>query len=113
MFADLEISKEKITYFYIAPKTVSKCGLKNVIDSAVSEALIQNNNADVLIGLQKQVKYNSKGEIESVVITGYPARYVNMRGAGEDYFMDVKYSGGTSSDGDPAALAGNFLKFGK
>jgi hypothetical protein len=112
VYADLDIKDTKITYFYIPSKTVANGGLDNIIDSAVSEALVQNNNADVLVGLQKQVKYNSVGEIESVVITGYPAHYTNMRSAGEKYFEDIKCSG-AQSNGAGSLVPSNLIKVGK
>lgn len=92
VYADLDIQQTKITYFYMPSKTVIAGGMDNVIDSAVSEALAQYGNADVLVGLQKQIKYNNMGEIESVVITGYPAHYINMRNADNGYFEDVKFA---------------------
>lgn len=112
VYVDLNVAETKITYFYIPSKTVVNCGLDNVIDSAVSEALVQNNNADVLIGLQKQIKYDGNGEIESVVITGYPAHYTNMRSAGEKYFENLNASG-AQNNADSSMIPGNPLKIGK
>jgi hypothetical protein len=110
VYADLDIQETKITYFYIPSKTVIAGGLDNIINSAVSEALVQNNNADVLVGLQKQIKYNSLGEVESIVITGYPAHYINMRNAGSSYFEDVKFESETPAGG---GLGNGLLKIGK
>ena len=33
----------------------------------------------MIVGLQTQTKYNDKGEIESINISGFPAKYVNFR----------------------------------
>ena len=110
VYADLDIQETKITYFYIPSKTVIAGGMDNIIDSAVSEALLQHNNADVLVGLQKQIKYNSTGEVESVVITGYPAHYTNMRAAGESYFQDVKFTPETPAE---SGLVRGLLGLGK
>lgn len=110
VYADLDIQETKITYIYIPTKTVVAGGLDNIINSAVSEALAQNNNADVLVGLQKQIKYNNLGEVESVVITGYPAHYINMRNADKGYFDDVKFTPETSTED---GLGNSFLKIGK
>ena len=110
VYADLDIQKTKITHIYIPTKTVVAGGLDNIINSAVSEALAQNNNADVLVGLQKQIKYNKLGEIESIVITGYPAHYTNMRAADDCYFQDVKFVPEAPNNG---VLGKGLLKIGK
>ncbi len=77
--ADIKVDGKKISFFMPVSENISSGGLQNVIDTAVKDALEQNGNADLLIGLQTQVKYNSKGIIESIAISGYPARYVNFR----------------------------------
>lgn len=110
VYADLDIQETKITYIYLPTKTVVAGGLDNIINRAVSEALAQNNNADVLVGLQKQIKYNNLGEVESVVITGYPAHYINMRNADKGYFDDVKFTPETSAED---GLGNSLLKIGK
>ena len=84
IFADLDVSTEKISYFYIPSKTVAIGGYDNIINTAVREALAANGNADVLVALETQVKYNSAGVVESVVITGYPAKYTNFRNANDE-----------------------------
>ena len=110
VYADLDVQQTKITYIYIPSKTVVAGGMDNIINSAVSEALAQNNNADVLVGLQKQIKYNKLGEIESIVITGYPAHYTNMRAADDCYFEDVKFIPEARTNG---ILGKGILKLGK
>lgn len=76
---DLSVSPNKISYFMLVSESVRQGGLDNVIATAVKEALESNGDADVLVGLQTQVKYNDKGEIESISLTGFPAKYVNFR----------------------------------
>lgn len=114
VFADLDVAKDKITYLYIPVKSVRTGGYDNVINSAVSEALASNGGADVLVGLEKQVKYNSKGEIESVVVSGYPAKYVNFRNPGDEYLREVSKASAASasSDKSSSSLLGK-LKLGK
>lgn len=85
--ADLKVSNEKINFFMQVSNTVRAAGEKNVIETAVREALTKCGNADVLIGLQTQIKYNSEGQIESIVVTGYPAVYVNFRNAPESLIL--------------------------
>ena len=89
VFADLDVSPTKITYFYLPSKTVLNGGYDNVINTAVREALLANGNADVLVALESQVKYTDEGKIESVTITGYPAKYVNFRNPGDDYLKGI------------------------
>ena len=76
---DLQVSPKKVTYFMLVSESVRMGGLDNVIATAVKEALEANGNADVIVGLQSQTKYNEKGEIESINISGFPAKYVNFR----------------------------------
>ena len=92
VFADLDVSPEKITYFLLPSKTVIKGGYDNVINTAVREALLANGNSDVLVALETQVKYDKDGQIESVTVTGYPARYVNFRNPGDDYLKTISPS---------------------
>lgn len=99
LMADLEVSSEKISYLFIPSQTVKTGGFENVLNCAVQEALEKNGNADVLVALEKQIKYNKKGEIESIVITGYPAKYVNFRSPGDDYLLEM-------SKAQPAATSG-------
>ena len=111
VFADLQVSPEKITYFMMPSKTVVMGGYDNVIDTAVREALLANGNADVLVALEKQVKYDKEGQIESVTITGYPAKYVNFRSPGDDYLKEIS----ASATSEPESQGGLFgkLKLGK
>ena len=89
VFADLEVSPKKISFSYHPSKIVIKGGVDNVVNSAVREALWSNGNADVMVGLETQVKYNADGELEYVTITGYPAKYVNFRNPGDDYLRTI------------------------
>lgn len=76
---DLKVSAKKISYFMLVSESVRNGGLDNVIATAVKEALEANGDGDVIVGLQTQTKYNEKGEIESINITGFPATYENFR----------------------------------
>ena len=92
LFADLDVSPTKISFFLIPSKTVINGGEDNVINTAVREALLANGNADVLVGLEKQMKYNDKGQVESITVTGYPAKYVNFRSPGDEYLRETSKS---------------------
>lgn len=96
IYADLEVSPVKISHFYIVPKTVAKVGYENVVNTAVREALLSNGNGDVLVGLETQAKYNRKGLLESITVSGYPAKYVNFRKPTEE---DLKFSASDSESG--------------
>lgn len=95
--ADLQVSETKISFFMPVSANLRAGGEKNVIDSAVKEALEQNGNADVLVGLQTQLKYNDKGDIESIAISGYPAKYVNFRNAPEELLKSMQGKESTES----------------
>lgn len=98
--ADLDVSETRITHFYIPSKIVAKAGVDNVINTAVREALMNNGNGDVIVGLQWQAKYNRRGKIESITIAGYPAKYTNFHKLTEE---DLKPSldGVTKPSGKP------------
>lgn len=76
---DLEVSPNKIEHFMNVTANVRLGGYDNIVATAVKEALEANGNADVLVGLQTQVKYSEKGEIVSILVSGFPAKYVNFR----------------------------------
>ena len=101
VFADLEVSPKKITFSYHPSKVVIKGGVDNVVNSAVREALWSNGNADVMVGLETQVKYNAEGEPEYVTITGYPAKYVNFRNPGDEYLRTIGASAAKESEVAP------------
>ena len=77
--ADLQIAPNRIKYFMLVTESIRMGGKLNVISTAVWEALAVNGNADVLVDPQTQIKYDKSGEIESITVTGYPAKYVNFR----------------------------------
>ena len=76
--ADLQVSDQKISYYYEVTELVRQGGFENIVETAVKEAL-DVNGADVLVGLEKQIKYNTDGKVVYINITGYPAKYVNFR----------------------------------
>ena len=101
LLADLDVSPTKISFFYIPSKTIVNGGADNIIDSAVREALLANGNADVLVGLEKQIKYNTDGQIESITVTGYPAKYVNFRSPGDDYLREMSKANANKEENTP------------
>lgn len=111
VFADLEVSPTKISFFYMPSKTVVAGGVENVIDSAVREALSSNGDADVLVGLEKQIKYNTNGKVESITVSGYPAKYVNFRNPGDDYLSKMGTNAPAKQESKGGVVGG--LKLGK
>jgi hypothetical protein len=106
--ADLEVVGEKISYFMIPSRTVLNGGEENVIKTAVREALLANGNADVLVALNTQIKYDADGQPESITVTGYPAKYVNFRSPGDEYILQQKSDEGITASG--TALPLPFMK---
>lgn len=88
VIADLEISDTKIVYAMTPSNIVRRGGEQNVVNTAVKEALYSNGNADVMIGLEYQIKYSPTRKIKSIVITGYPAKYKNFRNLEESQWLD-------------------------
>ena len=112
VLADLEVSPNKISYFFLPSQTVVNGGFENVVNTAVREALIANGNADVLVALEQQIKYTSEGAVESITVSGYPAKYVNFRSPGDEYLRELAKSSaketakGESKAGMPSLLGG-------
>jgi hypothetical protein len=55
--------------------------------------------SDVLIALEIHVKYDNDGKIESITITGYPAKHVNFRNPGDKYLSEMKTTENESNAG--------------
>ena len=87
LIVDLDVSPTKISYTYAPiPASIASLGKDNIINTAVKQALIENGNADVMVGLETQIQHSNIG-IESVIITGYPAKYVNFRHVDDDLWV--------------------------
>lgn len=111
VLADLDVSTTKISYFFLPSQTVVNGGFENVVNTAVREALIANGNADVLVALEQQVKYDANGKVESITVSGYPAKYVNFRSPGDDYLRELAKNptpekGKGQQGGAPSLLGG-------
>ncbi len=57
VLADLEVSPNKVNYYYVPTNAVHKAGVKNILNSAMREALAANGDADVFVGLEYEIKY--------------------------------------------------------
>ena len=83
IIADIKVSETKISHLYIPSKTVVAGGFDNIIQTAVREAIQAAGEYDVLVAKETQVKYADSGQVESVLVTGYPGKYVNWRSTKE------------------------------
>ena len=57
VLADLEVSPDKINYYYVPTTAVYRAGVKNTLNNAIREALLANGDADLLVGLEYEIKY--------------------------------------------------------
>lgn len=89
LYADVEVSPKKVSFFYIPKNSVLNGGKDNAIATAVHEALAANGNADLMVCLEKQIVYNKHGQIESITITGYPAHYKNFRSPSDEQLLEI------------------------
>jgi hypothetical protein len=53
--------------------------LNNVVNNAVTDALKQNGNADVLVHMTYDATLKKRGKVKKVVVSGYPATYKNFK----------------------------------
>ena len=101
VLADLDVAPNKISYFFLPSQTVVKGGFDNVVNTAIREALIANGNADVLVALEQQVKYGADGNVESITVSGYPAKYVNFRSPGDEYLRELTKESNKTNNKQP------------
>jgi hypothetical protein len=76
--ADLIVSETRISYTMRPTEAIQRGGEKNVINAAVHEALLQYGNSDLLVDLEYVLEYKDS-KIESITVTGHPAKYTNYR----------------------------------
>ena len=92
VLADLEVSPDKITYYYVPTTAIHLEGVNNILNSAIREALAANGDADVLVGMEYEVKYKRQAMsvvVEHIVISGYPAKYKNFRTPSDDMIIEL------------------------
>lgn len=93
LVADLQlISEQSISELHTFDVTVTTAIL-NDIDNYKNIALLRTAkryNADTLVGAIVNVDTNKEGKLE-VMVTGYPARFVNFRSMKEDDMWISKY----------------------
>ena len=91
--ADLEVSPVRVTYTMSPSKNVQRAGLSNVKQAAIQECLIKNGNADVLVDVEyviEQEKLLFGKRINSITVSGHPAKYKHGRACRDDCHTRVK-----------------------
>ncbi len=93
--ADLDVSPERISYTMIPTKELLRGGEDNVRQAAEHAALEKNGNADVLVGaeyiISKKSRFIFGKEINSITVTGHPAKYVNFRSANDSVWVNSTF----------------------
>lgn len=76
--AELVVSQSRISYNYHPSKRIRRGGPQNCKSAAVSEALRNNGNADVLVAPEFTTRISHGlffSKIKEIIVTGYPATY--------------------------------------
>lgn len=92
VIADLQVASEKITYTLVPSKSVLGGGYDNVLNTAVREALLENGGYDVLVAMETQTKYSEDGTLESITVSGYPAKYTNFRSPDDSFWTSDAFT---------------------
>ena len=90
--ADIEVYSPRVTYTMKPDRKVRRGGLENVKSTAVREALQQNGNGDVLVGLEVQTKsrrFLVWNRVVSITVSGYPAKYTNFQSPDKSYWTPM------------------------
>lgn len=74
---DLEVSPVKVSNMFVTTKFIRDGGLENCKNAAVQDLLKKNGNADVLVAPE----YNYDQDLNTITVSGYPAKYKNFRNA--------------------------------
>lgn len=93
--ADLDVSDTRITYTYKPTMAVRWGGNKNVIKSAVLEALKAHGSGDILIGLEyttvsRWTIIPFLSPIREITVTGRPAKYINFHSLKDNIWAPTK-----------------------
>lgn len=82
VIADMDVSPTKITYTMKPSAKVRRGGYRNVVNTAIREALEKNGGGDVLVETQVTSEFKSgffSKKVKSITVSGYPAVYKNFR----------------------------------
>lgn len=95
--ADLEVSRDRISFTYEPSREVRRGGDQNVIKAAIREALRVNGGGDVLVDLEYitvskfSIKFfYSRSAIRQITVSGYPAKYTNFHSLNDSIWAPTK-----------------------
>ena len=92
--ADLQISPTRISFTYTPGKEVRRGGDKNVINTAIREALRNNGGGDVLVAMEYltlcKPAWWGVSSIRQITVTGYPATYTRFHSLGDEVWTASK-----------------------
>mgnify|MGYP003463107337 FL=1 len=95
--ADLEVSRDRISFTYEPSREVRRGGDQNVIKAARREALRVNGGGDVLVDLEYITvsKFSIKffygmSAIRQITVSGYPAKYTNFHSLNDSIWAPTK-----------------------
>ena len=94
--ADLEVSPERITYTMHPSIEIRRGGIANIRQAAEQEALIKHGNADVLVDTEysiTQTNYLIFKQIESITVSGRPAKYTNFHSLNDSVWCNPTFRG--------------------
>ena len=92
LIADLDVSPERISHTMRPHFKIQRGGYENVKSTAVREALQKHGGGDVLVGLEIQTKSRRLfiwNFVQSITVSGYPAKYVNFKTPDESYWSPL------------------------
>lgn len=95
--ADLEVSRDRISFTYEPSREVRRGGDQNVIKAAIREALRVNGGGDVLVDLEYitvskfSIKFfYGRSAIRQITVSGYPAKYTNFHSLNDSIWAPTK-----------------------
>lgn len=94
--ADLDVAPERITYTMHPGSELQRVGLANVKRAVEAEALTKNGNADVLVNAEYVItskNYVFFKRIESITVTGRPAKYKKFHSLSDDVWCNPVFRG--------------------
>ena len=96
--ADLEVSKDRITYTLVPTVEIRRGGVANVKQAAEQEALKKHGNADVLVDAEYTISKTSYfifgSKVESVTVSGRPAKNKNFRSLNDSVWCNPTFRAG-------------------
>ena len=98
--ADLEVSSQRVTYTYKTKASARRGGTKNCVRTAIREALEANGGGDIMVQeeVTTVIRFALFGKrfkkVKSVTVSGYPAKYKNIKTIPQSSLIKGLESGG-------------------